>query len=1650
MQPHLPPLSEAFTEIEERLDRVVATKQAFRIQIEQVDQASDETRLYESHVAVQAQKSPSERGTAAGLKPSVNETIELLINPDTPVSPTVRELAREIRDHFRGVVLFNRFCLGTNAPLPTSETLSDSANKSYLLTKKQYDTTIAERKAIVKHFRQQRTHLGDRLRELIVNAGDGETSDRLQDLLSLQMVWHETNEKLDRRGEQMALLEQQLTTAELAIADYMKIPTQSQGIHCTRLLNHLEETYGWILRADHERIRRRADGQLSITTSRAAVAETEPVWSFNENLLSKYENDLKTVSRFLNEIQADLDVCKSGSFDELRPLLEKMESKFIESYKLLSSAAESLNELTLGSGQSRLHPATITEAQRTNTSELNTEELVWLKVLLDTQKSRIDIYSAEFKANREKWLVQSNRWIQFRNDLELLKESIARINAIKTSTGHASPPDVRKQLRMACNQFASLSEIGSTIIQMDSAQNQQMGREMLPSVSIYPMTNEIVSPKSPTSSTDLTTPPAVPPRKNSLHRGRALVPGEPDRDTILIELNTVRNSLQELCRHLQCPVEWLSEQPEPTEPIHADVYHQVHGARTTPNRSEVSQSSYVNVNWPDDLTPSALQSALDSLGSYKADVEMCLRGLAQENRWFAEESGLVPTGLFKRKSDDILLTSAASRSKPTTAAELRLDNRFWLGLSPSEDSPTSHGTIEFTPSWLKSKWAELEALIETTFEHEKQSNNWCRKAAQLVKIIREHDFQRHGEAPEARIITRLESGCTSLREALNHAQQALKRRKTNLTKWQSDLVELDTLLAEIKALLRSTAVFSAEIRAENPSVWLSKLRHQIQDLPQDGAAMNSREHWLSEFNPRNGGLGTYLEKLVERWDQIQEGLNSPENTSIVRIPEQLDTQIIAIREQWDKLKKMLNVRSIKGWSVTNQDVREQRDNKAPPFTNATSVKSAAGTWPAHHPSSLPTGGATGMKSGRGGSGGQLNQTTSPTMARIRHEIEQLSRWLTSINYFIEMSRVRLGDRFDQDTVNEQLQQAKLATSEGSQMNIRQVYHPAALQLKIQQFLTEMEARKPQLDRINVEKERLVAWDSEEALNGDFANQVDNLPQLWDTAQRQMNQRSTELDVMINGTQRLKELEREIDRWINKAESELDLIDHTGETKTDGAKQFPKRFLKGLDANKRKRLQELSECLTGPAKEAWGQYRKDAEALMKRFKQEDNSKIQADMDHFSQRWNEIHERLLLLNQWTSSQTDYRLESPGPDADRIVLTKLSRTPNLETNLQESGLVERLDHVERRLNQLGSLDSDLQCQVAGPSEKVPMTERRGHILTELQTLQAELNTISTQMGSSARQSSNDLNSITDGELLQRWRQLRDRITNFRQSLQISQSQHGLFLFKLKQLNSWVSHRDAAFRAIICPLHGDLLFIMKMRELMLNLFRELEMQRAEVEIALHQGRIQYGEERVENNNIESEVESDSSELGVHNALVRSAETDGPSGSSVPSAQDEQTKRVLRRIRRYLYHLKKRWTVLNSNMMDYKQQLDSLSESFYEACEPLTVLLSNLDRQLVQFRDSAVIIDPGVITQQTTLRNDFEQVRIITESRIHAINHALSSIRSQAQRAPTLARVPSHRQTATGSVRTPVPDSTQASLVISPPIVDPQVPLSGKSIDFL
>ncbi|KAF5400829.1 hypothetical protein PHET_06085 [Paragonimus heterotremus] len=393
--------------------------------------------------------------------------------------------------------------------------------------------------------------------------------------------------------------------------------------------------------------------------------------------------------------------------------------------------------------------------------------------------------------------------------------------------------------------------------------------------------------------------------------------------------------------------------------------------------------------------------------------------------------------------------------------------------------------------------------------------------------------------------------------------------------------------------------------------------------------------------------------------------------------------------------------------------------------------------------------------------------------------------------------------------------------------------------------------------------------------------------------------------------------------------------------------------------------------------------------------------------------------------------------GPETERPGLSQNHRTSSFERppSTTKDKLPERLEAVEKKVNRIVQLESDLQRQcLLNDAPRVTVSDQRAQMLVELQALQAEINTLSSLISVSVKPSNPDLSTLPDNEFLGRWRQLRDRVATLRQNMQTSPSHSSLFLARLKQLNNWVAHQDAAFRATVCPLTGNLLFILNLRDMVLTLMKENEAHRDQIEDALQQGRLHYGdgdddEERPDANITgDCEFDSDGSELGQRPVGTR---TDSSPGI------DEQSRRVVRRIRRYLYHLKKRWFNLNASMLEYRQKLESVSErlsnfqslfndavdqvrnahavtlrwmpvdclpierlgseleqaqSFYEASEPLVVLLNNLDRQIAQFHESRVTIDPTVLTQQAALRNDFEHIRLQTETRIRTVDQALAS----------------------------------------------------------
>ncbi|KAF6768766.1 hypothetical protein AHF37_08743 [Paragonimus kellicotti] len=203
----------------------------------------------------------------------------------------------------------------------------------------------------------------------------------------------------------------------------------------------------------------------------------------------------------------------------------------------------------------------------------------------------------------------------------------------------------------------------------------------------------------------------------------------------------------------------------------------------------------------------------------------------------------------------------------------------------------------------------FKSLIELTFEHEKQANIWCRKSSHLVRRLRETERGRTN-ATIAKVITRLESDCNRVSEALALAQAALKRRKACLTRWQSDLVELDTLLAEIKTLMGSYETCGIKVHGDTPGEWLSDLLRKLTEPNEENELVAPQNQWLAELRPETNGLGKCLETLMHSWTRVNEELSAPEQSSLmVRVPDHIASQIQSLLREWERLCSKLKLSS---------------------------------------------------------------------------------------------------------------------------------------------------------------------------------------------------------------------------------------------------------------------------------------------------------------------------------------------------------------------------------------------------------------------------------------------------------------------------------------------------------------------------------------------------------------------------------------------------------------------------------------------------------------------------------------------------------------------------------------------------------------------
>ncbi|CAH8665637.1 unnamed protein product [Schistosoma bovis] len=1700
--------AELFNEIEDHLHRVIMAKEIFQSQMDEVEKDTKCNELLENSInqlklrnihtpelidklTADVYSDPTIKKSSGDYLLSINRLIDNLLKSDAQISPTLQNLAREIRIHFNGIINFNCYCLGTSGPLSLSQTDSCNEDYQYCSDNMVLETSVSERKTLLQTyfkfteslFAQQRLYLEARLRDLIVTGGNSNSSDRLEDLLNLQSLWYETNEKLDKKFHKATLLEEQLSTAQQLIIDYTKTPTNEIYNHCIKLLTELEQTYHWKLTLDKERLKYKDYLDMNyIDLKNKFIADDYII--LNDELLNIYEKQLQCTNRLLNCIQNDLKCCHDGLTSQLGAYIDTLESELQTCNKSLMDSARILQEinddikLKRKSQTNQIHSE---NSENINVLEQDNDEIVWLKVLLSTQKNRLDTYNNEFELNKNDWLKRYQLWQSFNERLRDLKMTTNHLLKLQNEDNQIELSNIENKIKDTCIEFASLRQHSSKLISMNSTRIKAPVKQYsLPSstgissiITSSTFTGALdsiaTSSKSSNDENELTTtdiynkdkPPTVPPRRHSLYRGHTIQSIEHDHEFVRYELNRLENELLSLCRKygtLNYVTQPLAKKTSNTTIYPEKLVSELNPSQQITNNKLSSENNTdqnnknnkpfnqvfsvkeIPVNFEHSSTSTVTNGKVENDQTVQSDdIRTCLTGLNESIDWFIHESCLVPVNISEymdsgKKLDDYFM-----------------NDRFWCIKSQTNQSSNSNGTdnkrIEVNNNYVQLKLKELHNT-------EWKSMDW-RNCIEIFNdkskvLLKSSTLSDHGTE-----LSKLELACSKSQTIVNFAFNSLLKYREILHTFKTDLAKIEGSIRQIELIKNSTEDPDQIIQELSISKWLKILCEQTKfhKSKRDGLATNE---CIKELDPQYGKLGIQLVLLGNLWNTAQNHLcelNQKVHGSMeFTYSASIQNYVQDILDEWDHLsntlqlpsassefisttipmtenKSFLNHKPILDNTVGSQTMKTINESVSSSAlitsrmnecyaTNATKTIDTLESPPITAVISNPSETTSTV------SAVVCHKSISPILNRMRNEIQQLTRWLTTIRNILETSQAKLGDRFDQDTESQQLQQIKQAITDGILSEKLVVYHPATIQLKIKQFLTEFEARKPQIERIHYEKERLLSWTTKNRSVEELTTQIDQLQNQWDSVEQQMIERSEKLDQMLSGIQTLKELERDVEREISKTEADLQSID-TSKNQSNDQSLSTSRILVMTPETCRKHLQELIDSLPQRCAKI-KLYQKECEALIKQFPTEDTSRIRADMEQTIKRWNELEKSIkktktLYLHEALPQVHDHFKEQQTKLKDR-------RTSSSD-GIRKPTLYEQLEMIENKFNQISKLEAELN-QSGSNMDNQLLIEKRAHLVTESQTLQAEINMIATQIASSAKSSAQALNVLPNQEFFRRLRQLRDKIANLRRTMQLNSNQSHLYLTKLKKLNDWLSHRDAAFHEILVPIQGDMGNVISLREKLLGLFQELNTNRLQIEEILCHHNTQHDNINQNKLNVsnerETEIDSDLSDSGCKNNI------------------EDCNLRTNRRITRHLYHLKKKWLNLNNNMLDFKCQLDGIWErlsnfnsllndavaqvksaesvtlkwipieflpsehikteldqtkSFYEACEPLAHSLDSLERQVLQLQEIQVQIEPKLRVQLNCIRTEFERIRVITQTRIHQLNQSLSALQMMPQR---------------------------------------------------
>ncbi|CAH8659945.1 unnamed protein product [Schistosoma margrebowiei] len=941
--------AELFNEIEDHLHRVIMAKEIFQSQMDEVEKDTKCNELLENSInqlklrnihtpelidklTADVYSNPTIKKSSGDYLLSINRLIDNLLKSDAQISPTLQNLAREIRIHFNGIINFNCYCLGTSGQLSLSQTDSCNDDYQYCSDNMVLETSISERKTLLQLFAQQRLYLEARLRDLIVTGGNTNSSDRLEDLLNLQSLWYETNEKLDKKFHKATLLEEQLSTAQQLLIDYTKTPTTEIYNQCIKLLTELEQTYHWKLTLDKERLKYKDYLDMNYIDLRNKFI-TDDYIILNDELLNIYEKQLQCTNRLLNCIQNDLKCCHDGLTSQLGAYIDTLESELQTCNKSLMDSAKILQEindyikLKRKSQTNQIHSE---NSENINVLEQDNDEIVWLKVLLSTQKNRLDTYNNEFELNKNDWLKRYQLWQSFNERLRDLKMTTNHLLKLQDEDNQIELSNIENKIKDTCIEFASLRQHSSKLISMNSTRVKTPVKQYsLPSstgissiITSSTFTGELdsiaTSSKSSNDENELTTediynndkPPTVPPRRHSLYRGHTIQSIEHDHEFVRYELNRLENELLSLCRKYGT-LNYVTQPMADKKTSNTTIYPEKLVSELNPSQ-QITNKSLSNENNTDqnnknnkpfnqvfpvkEVPVNFEHSSTSTVTNGKEvndqtvqsdDIRTCLTGLNESIDWFIHESCLVPVNISEyidsgKKLDDYFM-----------------NDRFWCIKSQTNQSSSSNDTdnirIEVNNNYVQSKLKELHELIDSLPKRSTKIKLYQKECEALIKQFPTEDTSRIRADMEQTIKrwNELEKSIKKtktlyLHEALPQVHDHFKEQQTKLKDRRtssSDGIRKPTLNEQLEMI-------------ENKFNQISKLEAE---LNQSGSNMDNqlliekRAHLVTESQTLQAEINMIATQIASSAKSSAQALNVLPNQEFFRRLRQLRDKIANLR-----------------------------------------------------------------------------------------------------------------------------------------------------------------------------------------------------------------------------------------------------------------------------------------------------------------------------------------------------------------------------------------------------------------------------------------------------------------------------------------------------------------------------------------------------------------------------------------------------------------------------------------------------------------------------------------------------------------------------------------------------------------------------------